>query len=252
MKRLYLILCLVLCFSMLPACEKKPDKPAELTYPGLEWGMSPEDLIAALSLEEGDYEKDDSGQGVSTILVNVPLLCFGAETSQILLYFNEIQSYDMGPCLMSIEVNYPEGTDIQTVRRTMENYYGPSLDPDNDDPWDERVNHHVKQGSKNEGHLVYWQSPEVLGDVLSEEIKREFYVMDGDPLNPEPGKQSNYGLKNALCEIYWADHANYIYQNLRNLPEARFPSGGYLLFKGGDYVAAYDWLPKLYELRVKE
>ena len=250
MKRLTLIFCIFLSLSLLlSGCEKKPDTPAELTFPGLEWGMSQEEVIAALSLKEGDYERDDGEQGVGTILVNAPLLCFGAETSHILLYFNDIQSYDIGPCLVSIEVNYPEGTDIQTVRRTMENYYGPSLDPDNDDPWDERVNHHVKQGSKNEGHLVYWQTQEVLGDVLSEEIKQEFYVMDGDPLNPEPGKQFNYGLKNALCEVYWADHADYIYQNLRNLPEATFPSGGYLMFKGGDYVAAYDWLPKLYELR---
>ena len=58
MKKLSLFFCLILCFSLLSGCAKNQDKPTRLAFPGLEWGMTKEEVIDALSLQEGEYEID--------------------------------------------------------------------------------------------------------------------------------------------------------------------------------------------------
>ncbi len=232
MKRFSMILCIILCFSLffLLGCEKKPDTPAELTFPGLEWGMTKEEVIAALSLQEGDYEIEEASQGGSfSMTIEDQIICFGTPMQGMWLTFCPPDSSPEVYGLSNVNVVYPEGTDMQLVRRYMESYYGlPKDENTKEQRWEQ----------DSGGHVAHWATDETLGDVLTDEIKQAHFVMDGDPMNPEPGKMLNFYLKRPLREIYWSDDRN-IFESNGTLE----PCGqGYLVFSGGYGLLADYWL----------
>ncbi len=232
MKRFSMILCIILCFSLffLLGCEKKPDTPAELTFPGLEWGMTKEEVIAALSLQEGDYEIEEASQGGSfSMTIEDQIICFGVPMQGMWLTFSSFDSNHSAYYLQSVNVLYPEGTDMQLVRKAMEGYYGlPKDENTKEQRWEQ----------DSGGHVAHWATDETLGDVLTDEIKQAHFVMDGDPMNPEPGKMLNFYLKRPLREIYWSDDRN-IFESNGTLE----PCGqGYLVFSGGYGLLADYWL----------
>lgn len=231
MKRLTLIFCILLSISLLlSGCEKKLDTPTKLTFPGLEWGMTKEEVIAALSLKEGDYKIEEDVHGGSfSMTIEDQIICFGVPMQGMWLTFSAPGTTSPTTCgLLSVHVVYPEGTDMQLVRKAMEGYYGlPKDENTKKQRWEQ----------DSGGHVAHWATDETLGDVLTDEIKREHFVMDGDPMKPEPGKMLNNYLERPLQEIYWSDDRN-VFEGWDNL----MPVHGYLVFSGGYGLLADYWL----------
>ena len=93
-----------------------------LNFPGVEWGMSAEDIIQALALNETDYELiSDRWQKLCVYNVN----CFDTPATKVEFYLDLDSGFDITG-LQSILVYYPSGTDMDSVKTVLEKNYGPA------------------------------------------------------------------------------------------------------------------------------
>ena len=115
------ILVLLLLFSLFGcAASKEPDLSEVMTFPGLAWGMSPEEACSALSLSEGDYEvRIDRYYS----LVNIRTAAYGADNARISLAFDD-QNGDGVYTLWNVMVGFPHDTDMEAVKDAMIQLYG--------------------------------------------------------------------------------------------------------------------------------
>ena len=169
MKRwLSLCLCCILAACLLCSC--RPRSPVEketLNYPGLSWGMSPQEVISALHLREDQVQSmdDDSSFRVGYIPEDE---IFGLKPANIIFDFIAVGSEQK---LYKVSVTYPEGSseNIGTVKTSLEEYDGTLqeeviLGPNTllPDPDPEAMT--VFQNQPN-GDEFYWVSDRKLRDL---------------------------------------------------------------------------------------
>lgn len=128
MKKLRPVICIVLILSaLLSGCGRQTVKadPKTLPFPGTEWGMTPEEVCAALQLPEGSYERHSSERedgSPSLFLTDVYLDVFGAN-ARVGFSFSD-NNADGRFSLVKIDVVYPQDTDMQAVLSAMKEAYG--------------------------------------------------------------------------------------------------------------------------------
>lgn len=169
---------LLLCMAFLCACGKTENKEQakNLEFPGLTWGMTPEDVMNAFqTTKENTVLYDENSFTTSFGIEDMDV--FGQKAERVLFNFIDYASFAQLPGqeegkqrLCQIRVYYPQDADIDPVKEKMEQTYGATvseyypfdrqIDPENNpsirlEPW------------KESESLQYWGSS-ILGDVLSE------------------------------------------------------------------------------------
>ena len=198
--RLVRMLCFVLCLVLLAGCgsEKLPQIQEEglIVYPGIQWNASPEEVLAALKLEEKDVtvETDipfqaagsDEGYQIGQYTFSAEgISLFGGET-KVAFQFRQYTEKGLG--LQTVLVCYPDSADMTKIRGTIEKCLGA---PTNDQV-DSGLYLNLDPGSVK-GHVVYWDSTAKLGD----------YLGNGDG-------RSDFTATPAV-RLYWTDDACLFY-----------------------------------------
>ncbi len=93
-----------------------------MQFPGLQYGMTPEEVIAALSLEEGDYAIRTEGENYLTIS-QVRMNVFDTENASVGLNFQDYNG-DGIYTLLRVIVLLPADTDMDAVKLKMLEQYG--------------------------------------------------------------------------------------------------------------------------------
>lgn len=151
--RISTLLVILLLVLVLTACAEPGQEdsypPVELQFPGLEWGMNPQELCAALELSEGEYVEDITGEGDSEILhvagVYLDVFGFNAQIDFNFFDYNDDGEY----CLYRAMLIYPKDADMQAVKAAVTEQYG--------------------EPAEQEGNTVHWESKALIQDYMSEE-----------------------------------------------------------------------------------
>ena len=177
MKRwLSLFLCCVLAACLLCSCQPKPPVDREtLCYPGLSWGMTPQEVLGALGLTESQVEitEEESVYGFS---YSPQGDMFGQQPDAIWFQFSV---WGSSKNLSQVIIAYPENNDeiLQSLKNGITAQYGPLQDtvilgtdssvfsPDEPPP----VSFFDNQESNDEW---VWVSSQKFGDMLTEEEKQ--------------------------------------------------------------------------------
>ena len=116
---------LVVCLS---ACEIAPktEKPdvSLLEFPGLKWGMTPEEAKAALNITD-DMITEEKTYGDELRITLSGSRYFGADAEGVTLRFYQ---YSDKTALWNVQVTYAPGTDMAAVRDNLSDIYGPGTD----------------------------------------------------------------------------------------------------------------------------
>lgn len=119
----------------------------ELQFPGLEWGMNPQELCAALKLSGGEYVEMMTNEGEIFHIAGVYLDVFGANAQIDFIFFD--YNSDGEYCLYRAMLIYPEDADMQAVKAAVTEQYG--------------------EPAEQEGNAVNWESKALIQDYMSEE-----------------------------------------------------------------------------------
>ena len=130
-KAVAFLLCIVVLIVCLSSCGQKlsvKDK-ALLELPGLKWNMTPEEVHGALKVIEDQIKLDETKEAdqevapyeIRTVAVQDVSL-FGTEVLNVIFGYLRYENNDFGLC--SVEIYYPDGTDMKQVVDSMTEYYG--------------------------------------------------------------------------------------------------------------------------------
>lgn len=173
-----------------PAVPTAPE--TALAFPGAQWNMTPEQLIQALHLKEGEYqasenpyeESADASRPSGSYSIQVTNMeVFGKNGQVGFRFYDFTGSGRYG--LVYIVVEYPEDTDMQAVKAAMIKAYGePSpYDSDHNDP-------------DYKKHVTVWYSEVTQYDVLSQ---KQIQALTGDMLEAIRERPLTY--------VFWSDEA---------------------------------------------
>lgn len=157
--RLFLLL---LCLLLLVGCTAAPAPTTEppesasrvLNFPGLTWGMTPEEAIRALELTDAQQTNRDS-----LVLHNIRMTVFGAENADVYLYFGD-RNGDGTHTLHQVMAILPYSTDMDAMARQIEAHYG--IAPELTEK--EQTDH---AGNPMTAKRWQWQSEAVHQDIAS-------------------------------------------------------------------------------------
>lgn len=122
-------LLLLLLFIPLVSCAKEPkvNDAAMLTYPGLKWNNTPEEVKKNLNLKTDQILVDTQSEGSehmdTWVLTATDVQLFGEEVAQVQFHFVKYTGYDHFG-LDSVRVYYPDEVDMVAVRDAMIDTYG--------------------------------------------------------------------------------------------------------------------------------
>mgnify|MGYP003303912913 CR=1 FL=1 len=164
-----IILAFAVSILFLTACTKSSEPEnfdvSLLEYPGLKWGMTPEEVIDTLNISEEQVHKKESGSLTAT-----DLSLFGYPLKGVEFYFSTTEgSYANGLC--SIIAYFTEDTDMTLVRDAMIKIYGEG------DTWSGLDYHIGADGElhsyadimKNPNRLQhYWRISGKVGDLVED------------------------------------------------------------------------------------
>lgn len=205
-----LLLVLVLC-----ACGAEtafPETPGEpdtwtMNFPGLEWGMTQEEVIAALSLKEGDYERKEDSEMIR--LEGVRMTLFGGEKSFSVFYFDDGNGDGVYTLCRAVTL-YPDGADMEKIKAEMTKWYG--------DP------------SEDSGSKTLWNSQASHQDIMTPEDKA---------ILEEQSNMAGQLLTNPITTVSWTTNAYFDYPldggTTKN--ELTFSSSVAFYTKEGGYAA---------------
>ena len=209
------VVCVIAAVCLLTDPVSKNEESEYLNYPGLSWGMTPEDVITALNLQEGQYDQKSDSQ------LTVPQMnCFGAETQYVQFWFPFSEVSGSKLRLRNILIVYPDDADMDAVKDELIGQYG--------EPSEEHVFASIGSSGlkvvdgKSEfyddrgidlkqmlttAHDVYWDSDATLGELYTG-LGQE-YESGGSLTN----RMEQMLLDNApACFIYWTDdHGDDVY-----------------------------------------
>ena len=105
--------------------EDQMSNPSLLEFPGLKWGMTPEEVKAALNLSEDQiaYEYSYAEQDYDGWLGVTGLEYFGGEIQAARFQF--CSNSETEPALYRIELRYTDETDMAAIRDNLIEQYGP-------------------------------------------------------------------------------------------------------------------------------
>lgn len=186
--------CFCLCFCLFiffVSCQASPSTPQETTYnyPGLTWGMSPDQVIEALGLDKDSISQGTLESGDTYIEYEPKEEVFGKIPGIIALMFSEEKDE-----LCMMKILYPGRTEetIQTIKSALEEQYGPledevviAVSPELSEDSSPLVTHSNK-GSKD---LFYWVGKQTLKEALTPQQAEQY--------------QKNYSERNA----YWKNES---------------------------------------------
>lgn len=183
MKRL--LICFLVLGLLLSGCGAEAGL---LEYPGLQWGMTFEEVRTVLGFSEGDildsrhWELDPERPAMpgSHDYTVEGLEMFGFPTAQVVLRFHEYTGHEPG--LAEMVVYYPDGyeggpdTDVEELRRVVKEHYGERVMAVPSVHWDERTGELVRKDYPYTGDdICYWLSGTTAREHLSEEELRKLY-----------------------------------------------------------------------------
>ena len=191
MKRLVcLFLCCLFLICLLSSCQPRISSDQEMVdYPGLTWGMSPDQVIEALGVEKTDISQGTLESGATYIEYEPKEEVFGEVPGIIALMFSEEKDQ-----LCMMKILYPGRTEetIQTIKSALEEQYGPledevviAVSPELSEYSSPLVIHSNKE-SKD---LFYWVGKQTLKEVLTPQQAEQY--------------QKNYSERNA----YWKNES---------------------------------------------
>ena len=178
-KLLVILLCLAL---LLCGCgAKEPEYDGLMEYPGLQWGMTFEEVQAVLGFTDGDIleskqeeldpERPTMPAYHKYTVENVEI--FGFPTAQVILRFHEYTGH--APGLAEMVVYFPDGyegsqtTDVDALRRVVEEHYGERVMAVPSVRWDYDSGELVRREHLFDGDDVrYWVSGTTVRDHLNE------------------------------------------------------------------------------------
>ena len=157
-----LIITLVLSLLLLVGCNAAPTPTTEPTepasrfmdFPGLTWGMTPDEAIRALELTDAQQANSDS-----LVLHNIRMTVFGAENADVYLYFGD-RNGDGIHTLHQVLAVLPYSTDIDAMARQIEAHYGIAPELTEKEQTD-------YAGNPMTAKLWKWQSEAVHQDIAS-------------------------------------------------------------------------------------
>ena len=143
---------------------------ALLNYPGLDWGMTIEEVKAALGFG------DDAITSVEEREINVTTYCvenldyFGLPTESVVFSFSSLAMFeDVERGLYEVIVHLPDDTDMEKAKQTVTAYYGDPIDSYSCMTED---GYTITQNSEKGNDL--WVSEATSGNTFSE-AEQEFY-----------------------------------------------------------------------------
>ncbi len=168
------LLALLLFAAVLAGCgdaeSGKDTRSALLEFPATHWMDSPDAVKAALSIRDEDAEVgEDTEQHTFTILWH-PKDCklFGETATAVVLRFYD--GTETGYKLCSAAIHYPEGTQMDTVRKAIRDYYGtPEADKvplTTMDIFSNTTDTSYRYG--NQDTVAAWISGKTYADILTE------------------------------------------------------------------------------------
>ena len=109
---------------LLSACSPQQAPEELLQFPGASWGATPQEVTDALQIPEGAAESGESTDGGQRAyyLALQDWSCFGTQANYVILRFYEQEPGSLG--LESVEVYYPDDTDMSAVRDALIQTYG--------------------------------------------------------------------------------------------------------------------------------
>lgn len=205
-----LLLALVLCACGAEGSSPKaPKEPNTWTmnFPGLQWGMTQEEVIAALSLKEGDYERKEDSEMIR--LEGVRMTLFGGEKSFSVLYFDDGNGDGVYTLCRAVTI-FPDGTDMEKVKAEMTQWYG--------DP------------SEDSGTKALWNSQTAHQDIMTPEDKA---------LLEAQSNMADRVLTTPITTVSWTTNAyfNYPLDDGTTKNEVTFNSSVAFYTKEGGYAA---------------
>lgn len=201
MKRWFsLCFCVLLLSLMTCACQVRQPSPEEtLNFPGLSWGMTPEEALSALDVDQEDAQEQTSGSARSVQYTpDEPI--FGLSPEFIRLDF-EISGSEQALTDIFAVYEGASSDHMETLRSGLSERYGPlkdhpilgvgygasrSLDP----IWRTFDNQDNRMRS-------YWTSAQVYGDLLTPEDSAAY-----QRLLPEDDLYPSYWDNPAYWELY--------------------------------------------------
>ncbi len=200
MKRILLFLALAVLLLSFVACDTvpvvpEPDKAGKLLeFPGLQWNMSPEAIIEALNLQDGDVQEAseyEHQEGVYLLDVKGESLgdLFGGKVDSASFWcYDDHEGENAGAYgLAQITLTYTEDTDMSVVREKITERYGTEkpfqyFSLEEEGGWKtyrefagfepaklpyDMFSHQVESSE----HQFYWASEKKMGDILSDDVK---------------------------------------------------------------------------------
>ena len=117
-------LCVVVAVCFLTNPKNTKSDVSLLEFPGLKWGMSPEEAKAALNISDDMITREETVESELFLFISGSEY-FGEDAESLALRF---QSYNNKTELWSVQVTYAQGTDMRMVRDHLIEIYGPGTD----------------------------------------------------------------------------------------------------------------------------
>lgn len=230
MKRRFLlsVVVLIILSLCLSACSKEQilsvDDPALLEFPGLKWNSSIEEVKDNLNLKEeqilwDEMNQDEGAEYENWYLVVSDIHFFGLKAERARFIFVRYPGNDYG--LMNIQLEFPEGTDANTLKSAMQEVYGEGCDaPIQSYHFNEQgeliaddMNSMVTPAYAAQGFPYYWYSPEKGTEVLSAEAQGRYvayHTSGNSEHNPGLNRDGllEYLEKTPLVQVSCMDWSN--------------------------------------------
>ncbi len=233
MKRIRFFMLIVLLAALaLPGCQQEPAVPENLSFPGTQWNMSPQELVQALHLEEGTYEvsetpfngtdltNPDEQKGTYRLIVD-SMEIFGAQGKVGFLFYDFNGDGTYG--LSTVRVAYPNGTDMQAVKALMLEQYGAPTELST-----------TKYSADYREHVSFWESETSAVDFFTAKELEQYTAvhrsilaksMDEDAVKQNLETHLDQLQSHKLSSIYWTDQAHTLY----NMTEEQWEYDPYFL-----------------------
>ena len=165
MKKSVFVLCILLLISsFLLSCGQKPTEPDPRTapFPGTAWGMTPDELIDSLKLEEGAYSINEPAEEGGIYVIRVDEMPVFNTVADVFFRFDDMDDDGEKYYLFGLIAGLSDETDFDALIAAMSQEYG----------------------EPEEGKVLEWYSEATVYDMMAEKDKA--FVDGMSSFNQEP------------------------------------------------------------------
>lgn len=185
MKKRILSLLIVLCFVLSMGACTSSEPNTYLEYPGLAWGMSPEEVLEIFDIQEEDIVRHSvSMRSESYLLSDVEF--FGEKSFRLVFNFLDLTyspdfpegGEEGGDCrLLNIRVYYPDDADMDKVFKNMKQAYGETVPEVYEYETTPIYRDSLREEPTEESDMLkLWAGPE-LSEVIPEDLSQQYRDM---------------------------------------------------------------------------